>query len=110
MLKTLERDDVKAAVVIVELRMMVEKSPCACNYFLLLGVSDAASRTAKCLVPPHADFDKKQPVLMRHDEVNFSAPATVVGADKLAAMLFEVTARRQFRLSAGLLPVGEARG
>ena len=110
MLKTLERDDVKTAVVVMELRMMVEKSPGACNYFLLLGVSDAASCTAKGFVSTHTDFDKKQPVLMRHDEVDFSTPATVVGADKLAAVLLEVPACRLLSFSAGLLPVGVALG
>lgn len=106
----LKGNDIKAAVAALKLRMMVEKSPGACNDFLLFGEGDAAKGTTKCRVSTQADFDEQQAMLMQHDKVNFAPIAAVVAANQLTAPLLKVAAGGQLALSADLLPVRRVPG
>ena len=106
----LEGNDIKAAVAALKLRMMVEKSPGACNDFLLFGVGDAAKGATICDVAAQTDLDEQQAMLMQHDKVDFAPIAVVVAANQLAAPLLEVATGGQFALSADLLPVRRVPG
>lgn len=66
--------------------MMVEKSPCACNDFLLLASGDTGGGTAKILAVAQAHFSEYQQGLLLHDEINLAHATAIVGADKTKAL------------------------
>lgn len=106
----LQGNHIKAAVAALKLRMMVEKSPGACNDFLLLGKGDAAKGAAKGCVATQAHLDEQQAMLMQHDKVDFASIAAVITAHQLTAQLLQVAAGGQFSLSADLLPARRVPG
>lgn len=85
----LQGKHVEAAVVAGEFGMMVEKSPCACNDFLLLACSDAGGRAAKIRAVAKSYFGKYQQRWLLHDEINLALAAVVVGADKAKAVCLQ---------------------
>jgi len=62
---------------------MVEKSPCACNDFLLLGKGDAGEGAAESAVPTQADFGENEQRFLPHYKVDFTEAALVVAADEM---------------------------
>lgn len=85
--------------------MMVEKSPCGCNDFLLLAGGHAGGRATVVAVAAQADFDKEQQPVFAGDQVDFTVAAAVVGGDHAEALacqelgsgLFSRLSRRQRR-------------
>jgi hypothetical protein len=74
--------------------MMVEKSPSACNDFLLLGRGHTGGRTAEVLAVAQPHFDKDEQGILLHHQVDFALAAAVVGGDAAEAGRLEMATRR----------------
>lgn len=90
-----QRKHIETAVTVGEIGMMVEKSLCACNDFLLLACADAGGSPTETWMVAQAYFRKHEQRLLLHDEVNLAEPAAIVGADQAKAL-------RQEKITGGI--------
>lgn len=76
--------------------MMLEKSPGACNDFLLLACVDTGGGTAEILMLAQTHFSKYEQALLLHDEINLAGAAAIVGGDQFKALGQQKIARGVF--------------
>lgn len=84
--------------------MMLEKSPSACNDFLLLAGSDAAGRAAEHFMSPEPYLYKQEATVVLHDQVDLSLPRTKVGSHELATFLLQKPSGRLLGFMAATQP------